>query len=778
MAKDKKNNRKFQKEFKEKPVGFSILSSKIKQKILAVLVVLVAIIVGLSFFGLAGVAGDAFFKVSNLLMGKAIFAFPLFLVLVGLVLWEGFKTFENKKWLIFFAILFFMVGLSGILGSFKQSSKLGGWVGYAASWPFLKFFEFWVSLIVFGTLTLISGLVILYPFYKQKKEREKISQKESKVSFIKREIFHNFKVKELLPSRNVLFVSKSEKVEETQAIPGLKLKQLSLAKNNKNYEKPSLDLLEVERKEAISGDTNTNAAIIKRTLQNFNIPVEMGQINIGPTVTQYTLKPAEGIKVSKITTLSNDLSLALASHPIRIEAPIPGKPLVGIEVPNAVRGEVRLRSLLETPVFQNSASWLVFALGKDVSGNPAYADLCRMPHMLVAGSTGSGKTVFLNNLILSLIYRNSPETLRLILIDPKRVEFPVYGELPHLLSPVICDKSRAVNALRWLVEEMERRFDVLSRFRSKDIVSYNEHVANGSAEPLPYIVLIIDELADLMASKGRDVEALIVRIAQMARAVGIHLVLATQRPSVEVITGLIKANITSRVAFQVASQVDSRTVFDISGAEKLLGRGDMLFVSTEISKPKRIQAALVTEKETKRVVKFIASKIDPAEIYNADMADSLKEKLSEEETKEGFDIFSRGEDPLYDTAKSVVIESMKASASLLQRRLQIGYARAARLMDMLEERGVVGPSDGAKPREIIGDELETFGTKKEDEDIIEEPEEPKENGTENEEETDSEEETFEKEEVSEEKEEEQQENGEKGNKDNENEEETSEKEEV
>lgn len=768
MAKDKKNKRKFQEDFKEQPSGFSILSSKIKQKILAVLVVLVAIIVGLSFFGLAGVAGNTFLKVSNLLMGRAIFALPLFLVLVGLVLWEGFKTFENKKWLIFFAILFFMVGLSGILGSFKQSLKLGGWIGYAASWPFLKFFEFWVSLIVFSTISLISGLVILYPFYKQKKEREKISQKESKVSLIKREMFHNFKVKELLPSKNILFTSKSEKVEETQAIPGLKLKQLSLSKNSKNYEKPPLDLLEVERKEAKSGDINTNAAIIKRTLQNFNIPVEMGQINIGPTVTQYTLKPAEGIKVSKITTLSNDLALALASHPIRIEAPIPGKPLVGIEVPNAVRGEVRLRSLLESPVFQNSASWLVFALGKDVSGNPAYADLCRMPHMLVAGSTGSGKTVFLNNLILSLIYRNSPETLRFILIDPKRVEFPVYGELPHLLSPVICDKSKAVNALRWLVEEMERRFDVLSKFKSKDVVSYNEHVANGSAESLPYIVLIIDELADLMASKGRDVEALIVRIAQMARAVGIHLVVATQRPSVEVITGLIKANITSRVAFQVASQVDSRTVFDISGAEKLLGRGDMLFISTEISKPKRIQAAFVAEKETKRVVKFIASKIDPAEIHNADMADSLKQKLSEEETKEGFDIFFRGEDPLYETAKNVVLESMKASASLLQRRLQIGYARAARLMDMLEERGVVGPADGAKPREIIGKLLETFGAKKEDEDILEESE-SEEDETENEEETDSEEEAPENEEILE-GDEEGQENEKKSQEDNENEE--------
>lgn len=763
MAKDKKNNRKLKKEIKEKSGNFSILPPKIKQKILAILVVLFAIIISLSFFGLAGIAGKTFLEVSDYAIGKTIFALPLFLIMVGLVLWEGFKMFENRKWLIFLAVFFFIVGVTGTLGTFSPPKKYGGLLGFYASLPLLKYFEFWVSLIVFCTITLISGLVISYPFYKRKKEREKMAQKEEKVSFVKQDIFSGLRTKDIFSPKNVLFSPKpeKEKVETAESLPGLKLKQLSIAKNGRNYEKPPIDLLEIERKEAKSGDINTNAAIIKRTLQNFNIPVEMGQINIGPTVTQYTLKPAEGIKVSKITTLSNDLALALAAHPIRIEAPIPGKPLVGIEVPNAIRGEVRLRNLLENPVFQNSASWLTFALGKDVSGSTAYADLCRMPHMLVAGSTGSGKTVFLNNLILSLIYRNSPETLRLILIDPKRVEFPVYGELPHLLSPVICDKNRAVNALRWLVDEMERRFDVLSRFRSKDIISYNEHVVNGSAEPLPYIVLIIDELADLMASKGRDVEALIVRIAQMARAVGIHLVLATQRPSVEVITGLIKANITSRVAFQVASQVDSRTIFDMSGAEKLLGRGDMLFVSTEISKPKRIQAALVTEKETKRVVKFIASKIDPAEIYNADMADSLKEKLSEEEAKEGFDIFSRGEDPLYETAKNVVIESRKASASLLQRRLQIGYARAARLMDMLEERGVVGPADGAKPREIKGDELETFGGEKEDQSTAEESEEEsQENETEDEQEAVPEEEDFQTEEASE-KRDENEEDGEK-----------------
>ena len=336
----------------------------------------------------------------------------------------------------------------------------------------------------------------------------------------------------------------------------------------------------------------------------------MSEINVGPTVTQYALKPAEGVKLSKITSLSNDLALALAAHPIRIEAPIPGKSLVGVEVPNKIRARVRLRNLIENANFQKSPSHLTIALGQDVSGNPIYADLSRMPHLLVAGSTGTGKTIFLNNLMLSLLYRSSPEILRFILIDPKRVEFPVYNELPHLLSPVIYDANRTVNAFKWLTGEMERRFDVLSLAKSRDITSFNEKVTEKD-DVLPYIVVVVDELADLMAAKGKEVEAGIVRLAQMSRAVGIHLVIATQRPSVEVITGLIKANITSRISFQVASQIDSRTVLDMAGAEKLLGLGDLLYLSAELGKPRRIQSAFVSEKEVKRVVDYIKSKINP-----------------------------------------------------------------------------------------------------------------------------------------------------------------------
>ncbi len=681
----------------KKHLGF-VLPDKIKQKILGVVMILLAIIIGLSFFDLAGIAGRGSLKVFTFLVGKIVFTFPLFLVLGGLIFWEGLTIFRKKYWLAILALLIFILSLSGILGSFNSDLKLGGWLGYIVSWPLLRLFGFWVSLIIFGGISLIAGLIIFYPLYQEKKTEKAVKEEEGKVSFIKREILPRFKIKEISRPRP-LTSEKIEEPEKREVAPGLELKQIPISKIEREYKRPPFDLLEENKKAPETGDLRINAAIIKRTLQNFNIPVEMSQVNVGPTVTQYTLKPAEGVKLSKITTLSNDLSLALASHPIRIEAPIPGKSLVGIEVPNQVRAQVRLKDLIQDSNFQNSASRLTFILGKDVSGNPDYADLSRMPHLLVAGSTGTGKTVFLNSLILSLLYRNSPDTLKFILIDPKRVEFPVYAGVPHLLGPVICNNGKAVGVLNWLIEEMEKRFDLFSKFKAKNIASYNEMVLNGSAEQIPYIVLIIDELADLMAAKGREVEAGIVRLAQMARAVGIHLVVATQRPSVEVITGLIKANITSRIAFQVASQVDSRTVFDMAGAEKLLGRGDMLFISAEVSKPRRIQAPLVTEKEVRKVVNFIKSELDSAEIDGEELAESLKQKLTEE-TGGGFDVFSRGEDPLYESARQVVLESGRASASLLQRRLQIGYARAARLMDMLEERGVVGPADGAKPREV------------------------------------------------------------------------------
>jgi S-DNA-T family DNA segregation ATPase FtsK/SpoIIIE len=368
---------------------------------------------------------------------------------------------------------------------------------------------------------------------------------------------------------------------------------------------------------------------------------------------------------------------------------------------------------MENTQFRDSVSPLVIGLGKDVAGNHVFADLARMPHLLIAGATGTGKTIGLNSVILSLIYRNPPSHVRFILVDPKRVEFPVYNELPHLLTPVILDTQRAINALKWLVKEMERRFQVLSQARCRDIGAYHS-ISQGAAkdpeefEPMPYIVLIIDELADLMAARGKELEGMIVRLAQMARAVGIHLVLATQRPSVEIITGLIKANITSRVAFQVASQVDSRTILDGAGAEKLLGQGDMLYISSDFTRPKRIQGAYVSDKDVKRVASWI-SKESKDFVRDHIGEDELSQSATEGVLAPVASEMSESDDPLYEEAKRVVIEAKKASASLLQRRLKIGYARAARLLDILEERGVVGPGEGAKPREVYGISQEEGG---------------------------------------------------------------------
>jgi S-DNA-T family DNA segregation ATPase FtsK/SpoIIIE len=411
------------------------------------------------------------------------------------------------------------------------------------------------------------------------------------------------------------------------------------------------------------------------------------------------------VKLSKITTLSNNLALALAAHPIRIEAPIPGKSLVGIEVPNKVRSVVTLRNLMSQANFQNSATPLMVALGRNVAGAAVYTDITEGPHLLVAGATGTGKTIFLNTLILSLLYRCTPDNLRMIMVDPKRVEFQHYNDIPHLLCPVIYDATKTINALTWLTHEMERRFEVFSEVPARNLASYNSNksiIASGLQ--MPYIVFVVDELADLMAAKGREIEAGVVRLAQMARATGIHLVLATQRPSVEVITGLIKANVPTRITFQVSSQIDSRTVIDTSGAEKLLGAGDMLFSSAKSAKIVRIQGPYISEKEVQKVAEFIIDQGKKFQDSQATLSQSLVESLERTEggKDEGAAEFFGGadNDPLFEEVKSIVLETKKASASFLQRRLRIGYSRAARLIDMLEERGLVGPADGAKPREV------------------------------------------------------------------------------
>jgi len=454
---------------------------------------------------------------------------------------------------------------------------------------------------------------------------------------------------------------------------------------------PTTDILQTSNTKASAGNIQKNVEIIQKSLKDFSISVAMGDVNIGPTVTQYTLKPHDGVKLNQITARSNDLALALAAHPIRIEAPIPGKAAVGVEIPNKISAVVTLREILESKEYSESKSGGTIPLGRDVAGIPIIVDLHKMPHLLIAGATGSGKSVCINSIILALLYQNSPNDMKLLLVDPKRVEFSMYNEIPHLLCPVITEPDKTVNALKWAVNEMEKRYHILSENHKRNIVEYNQ---SSPAQKMPYIVVIIDELADLMVQSANEVESAIVRIAQMARAVGIHLIVATQRPSVNVITGLIKANITSRIGFAVASQVDSRTILDQAGSEKLLGNGDMLFISNEFGKPKRIQGVFVSEKDIRNITDFMRSQGQSSyveEIVN------YRTPSKYGSTPSGVDI----DDELYEEAKNIVIQADKASASLLQRRLRIGYARAARLLDILEENGIVGQQEGSKPRDVI-----------------------------------------------------------------------------
>ncbi len=684
--KQRKNSKKRQEE--KRP----LLPAKVKQWIFGIVMCLLAVIVSLAFFDLAGIGGRVLKTAFIFLIGKTIFLLPL-IFLLGAI---GFFT-SSRRLLIVLAMLILILGISGVLECLNQEIRQGGLLGQLIAWPLLKGFGFWVSLIIFVAIVIVGGLIVFQilrrpPSLKTQRLIPDESEQESP-PLIQRIFKPRFKVGQIEPE------VKEKKVRKGLSFPfGAKTEPIKLS----GYKAPSLDLLETDKGVPSSGDIKVNSNIIQKTLQNFDIIVEMAEVNIGPTVTQYTFKPAEGVKLSKITALNNDLSLALAAHPLRIEAPIPGRPLVGIEMPNKRRVTVRLRNLLENRNFQDSSSRLNLVLGRDVSGLPVYADLARMPHLLVAGSTGSGKTICLNTIILALLYQHGPDLLRFILVDPKRVEFPVYNDLPHLLCPVIFGAQKTINALKWLTEEMERRFDVLARGKARDIGSYNSRV--GKEETMPYIVLVIDELADLMAARGREMEAGIVRLAQMARAVGIHLIVATQRPSVEVITGLIKANITSRITFKVASQIDSRTVLDAAGAEKLLGQGDMLFMSAEVQKPKRIQNAYVSEKEVRKIVEHIKTKTPAAPESEAEMeidSDASSGALDKalEQTGEVKSFFNE-QDPMYEEAKKTVFEAKKASASLLQRRLRLGYARAARLLDMLEEDGIIGPADGSKAREV------------------------------------------------------------------------------
>ncbi len=466
------------------------------------------------------------------------------------------------------------------------------------------------------------------------------------------------------------------------------------------YTPPPIELLKLPKRNA-SADKETllgDAEIIERTLRSFGIESEVVSIDRGPTVTCFELKPQSGVKVSRIVNLSDDLSLALASPDIRIEAPIPGKPYVGIEVPNREKDDVLLREILQTSEYTQTQDGLPVALGKSISGEPIIAKIAKMPHLLIAGATGSGKSVCINTIILSILYKYTPQDVRMILIDPKVVELSVYGEIPHLLIPVVTDPRKASKALYMAVQEMERRFRLFSEHSVRDIGGYREKAEiDDDLENLPFIIVIIDELSDLMMVASKDVEAHITRLAQMARACGIHLIIATQRPSVDVITGTIKANIPSRISFQVSSSIDSRTILDMAGAEKLLGKGDMLYYPSTFSKPQRVQGAFISDGEVSRIIDYIKEKNTVR--YDAELMASIeKGSASAGETGSASD----GEqDPLMSEVLDFISREETTSISWLQRRFRIGYSRAGRIIDELEAMGAVSPQDGSKPRNVL-----------------------------------------------------------------------------
>ena len=699
----KKKSRREQERNREKPKSskrwHDDLSPETKKSLLALAFFVGATITVLAYLGQAGTLGRYLYGGLSLMLGRGYFLATAAFVLGGL---SFLLSLRERLYVstLFGSSLFLIVSLGVV--ELIWGGRAGGYIGFGVSYPLAAIFDFWASIIILIAVDLASVLVIFnIPLFAIRDkddmdEDEEIAEKEETVvvniADTLKQIAETSKQTVLPKPGAALAPGAATRPEDDFPIMKRPPKYA--------YKRPPLELLNNDKGTPSSGDIKANANIIQRTLENFGIDVEMSEVSVGPTITQYTLKPAEGVKLSRILSLQNDLALALAAHPIRVEAPIPGKSLVGIEVPNRSIALVGLRSLLQERQYQESGAPLLFTLGRDVTGSAITADLARMPHLLIAGSTGSGKSVCMHGIITSYLYRNPPEVLRFIMVDPKRVELSTYNGIPHLLTPVITDPKKTIQALRWGVREMERRYELLAAAGARDLMSYNVKIGAGKEseeEPLPYLVVIIDELADLMVSFPREVEGSVVRLAQMARAVGIHLILTTQRPSVEVITGLIKANITSRIAFQTGSQIDSRTILDMAGAEKLLGNGDMLFLAGDTAKPRRIQGAFVSEGEVRRVVEFLRRE-EEAPIYDEAITEP-KHDLGKQGLFGG-DALDE-DDPLYDAAMRVVIESGKASASLLQRRLKVGYARAARLLDILEENGIIGPGSGAKPREIL-----------------------------------------------------------------------------
>lgn len=694
----------------------------------AVLLILFSLLLVVAWFGVGGPVLKWIDTVSLQAVGYTMYALPILLIYLAV---ETFRAEGNQLPLaVKFAAVLEIVWFSGLFGLLKTASRpeSGGFVGDSINMGVLQMVDSAIAAIIYLVLIFITVLFITQtsPFTvfsrvwemiktdrseddKNRSVMKQAAKRDSgdKLGDIKLNagvpIIDTAKEKKSLLKSSKKQLPYPEKTEEQTAL---------VATRDPNWQPPSLELLERNESGADAGDTRQNAQIIHDTLSEFNIDAEMGDINVGPKVTQYTLRPPSGVKLTRITALETNIALNLAAQSLRIEAPIPGQKAVGIEVPNRKAADVRLYGTLNSKQWKSAREQLSFAIGKDISGKVVVGELGKMPHLLIAGQTGSGKSVMINTLLSSLLYRNSPSDMKLILVDPKQVEMAPYEDIPHLLTPVITEPEKTISALKWAVNEMERRYKLLAAEKIRNIRDYNKKLQsrakkiaiadeNGNVQQhedgsMPYIVIVVDEMADLMMIAKRDVEALIVRLAQKARAVGIHLVLATQRPSVDVITGLIKANVPARISFTVASQVDSMTILDQAGAEKLLGQGDMLFYTPSMSKPKRIQGAWVTDDEVNKITDHLRMQMAPQ--YN----DEVVAQPVQLNGKGGVIMdFSEGGDDKFKDAVRVVVERRKASTSMLQTRLGIGYQRAARIIEEMEERGIISAANGSKPRDVL-----------------------------------------------------------------------------
>lgn len=598
---------------------------------------------------------------------------------------------------ISFLILISIVKIEGDFFKIEKAREAGGITGSLLAYPLVTLFGENGAYIIIFTLFVVSIVIILNkPISELIQGLEKsnetgketpITKKLTLIDSFSRKRDKTIKIERPEVTQPIEFIHESDKeIEEIEEKVSDKIEKTG--KSFSGYEFPPLSLL--HKKSGQLAETVADfKRVIETTLEEFNIPARVVGTQEGPTVTTFEVQLEPGTPVRKLTSLQDDISLALATPNVRIITPLPGKSAIGIEVPNKLRELVTLRELLDTDEWKSSKDPLLLAIGKSSSGIPYYYSLRKMPHMLIAGATGSGKSVCLNSIILTILFKAHPNDVKLLLIDPKRVEFSPYKDIPHLLAPVVVDPNMASSALAYMAQEMERRYQLLSSMIARDIESYNRKALKEGAEKLPYIIVIIDELADLMLVCSREVEESIVRLAQMARAVGIHLIVATQRPSADIITGLIKSNITTRIAFSVRSQIDSRVILDSVGAEKLIGQGDMLFLTQSLLNPVRLQAPYVSEEEIEKVANFVKSQAKPN--YKEEIFSLKSDKPRDSEV----------EDELFDEAVETILTYGQASTSFLQRKLKIGYARAARIMDMLEASGIVGCQDGSKPREIL-----------------------------------------------------------------------------